>query len=63
MLKYCKTVLQKVSFNRDLFRKELRKSIHWLAHEDALMLKAWCIIQFGSLYSDLIRDVFENSGI
>ena len=47
MLKYTKTVLQKVSFNKDLFNKELRKSLKWLKRDEVVILKTWCIINFG----------------
>lgn len=60
MLEYSKTVLQKVSFNRYLFKKELGKSLKWLKKEEAVMLQVWCIICFNDRYSDVIGDVFRN---
>ncbi|OQX73360.1 MAG: hypothetical protein B6D61_12620 [Bacteroidetes bacterium 4484_249] len=59
MLKYTETVLQKVSFNKDLFKKELRKSIKWLRKDEIIVLKAWCIINFGVIYADVISEVFK----
>jgi hypothetical protein len=41
MLDYCKMVLQQVSFNSNLFRKEYRKSICWLGPTEAKELKQW----------------------
>ena len=38
MLEYSKTILQKVSFNRDLFKKELNKAIRFLKREEIVML-------------------------
>lgn len=61
MLKYTKTVLQKVSFNRDLFHKELNKSVKWLKRDEIILLQAWCIINFGNIYQDVISEVFNNS--
>jgi len=61
MLKYTETVLQKVSFNRELFKKELRKSIKWLKRDEVILLQAWCIINFGNVYKDVITEVFNNS--
>ena len=61
MLKYTETVLQKVSFNRELFKKELRKSIQWLKRDEVVLLQAWCIINFGNVYQDVITEVFNNS--
>ena len=60
MLELSKHVLNKVSFDRSLFRKELRKSIAWLKKEDIKILKAWCLTSF-VIYNDLILDVFETS--
>ena len=60
MLKYTKTILQKVSFNKDLFKKELRKSVQWLKRDEVILLEAWCIINFGSIYYDVITEVFNK---
>lgn len=59
MLKYTKTVLQKVSFNRDLFKKELQKSMRWLRKDEVIVLQTWCVINFGSIYMDVINEVFK----
>jgi len=59
MLKYTETVLQKVSFNKDLFKKELSKSLVWLRKEEVNLLKAWCILNFGAIYMDIISEVFK----
>jgi hypothetical protein len=58
MLEYSKTILQKVSFSRELFRKELTKSILWLHKEEIILLQIWCLATFNETYSDIIRDVF-----
>ena len=59
MLKYTEIVLQKVSFNRELFRNELKKSVKWLRKEDVNKLKAFCIVNFGAIYMDIINEVFK----
>ena len=59
MLKYTETILQKVSFNRELFRDELLKSIKWLKKNEVKALKNWCIINFGAIYMDVINEVFK----
>jgi hypothetical protein len=59
MLQYAETVLEKVSFNRELFRNELEKSIKWLQNDEVRALKSWCILHFGALYMDVINDVFS----
>jgi hypothetical protein len=60
MLEYCKTILQKVSFNPALFGKELRKSIKWLQKDEIFILRTWCILTFGDLYLDIIREAFRQ---
>ncbi len=59
MLKYTEIVLLKVSFNRDLFKKELIKALKWLKREEVQILKTWCIINFGTVYLDVINEVFH----
>jgi len=60
MLKYTKTILQKVSFNKYLFKKELMESVKWLKSDEVILLEAWCIINFGSIYNDVIAEAFNN---
>jgi hypothetical protein len=45
MLEYTKTVLQKVSFDARLFRRELEKAIHRLLPNELEELKQW-LLQF-----------------
>ena len=59
MLKYTKTILQKVSFNKDLFKKELQKSLRWLKKDEVIVLQTWCVINFGTMYMDVINEVFK----
>lgn len=59
MFEMCKQVLQKVSFDQLLFRKELSKAIKWLKKDEALILKAWCLATFGHVYKDVIMETFE----
>lgn len=41
MLDYCKTVLEKVSFDPSLFEKELTKSINWLDDSEKEEFLKW----------------------
>lgn len=59
MLEMTKTVLEKVSFDRRLFKKELLKSKKWLKKEEVMALQVWCVATF-SHYSDLVNEVFES---
>jgi hypothetical protein len=60
MFEYTKQILTKVSFDRVLFRKELKKAIKWLKTEERSMLMIWCLATFGNTYSDVIREVFKK---
>lgn len=60
MLEMQKIVLEKVSFDQSLFRKELLKSLKWLKKEEALLLKAWCLATFAGSYDEIVREVFER---
>jgi hypothetical protein len=59
MLKYTKTILSKVSFDKELFKKELKKSIQWLKRDEIIALQAWCVLNFGAIYHDVISEVFK----
>jgi hypothetical protein len=58
MLEYIKTILVKVSFDRRLFEKELRKSIKLLVGEELDQLRAWCYEKFSSAYRGILNQVF-----
>ncbi len=60
MLELSKQILEKVSFDRSLFKKELKKSLRWIQPQERVHLKAWCMTTFGAIYGDLIREVFES---
>lgn len=60
MFEYTKQILTKVSFDRVLFRKELKKAMKWLKSDERRMLMVWCLATFGSTYSDVIREVFRK---
>jgi len=63
MLEFCKKVLAKVSFDRALFAKELKKSMRWLKVAERESLKKWCLKKYGDLYGDLILTTFSNSAL
>jgi len=41
MLDYCKTILRKMSFSKQLFLKEYRKSLSYLSAEEQNELRRW----------------------
>lgn len=59
MLELSKQILQKVSFDRKLFKKELMKSLRWIKPQERVQLKVWCMATFGAMYSDVIQESFE----
>lgn len=61
MLEFCKKVLEKVSFDQNLFKKELLKAIKWVKVEELEVLRRWCLIKFGNLYRSLIEDSFKHA--
>ncbi|MDX5421614.1 MAG: hypothetical protein LPK07_06220 [Hymenobacteraceae bacterium] len=61
MLEYVKTILLKVSFDKMLFEKELRKAFKVLVKEEIQQLKQWCYEQFSGMYLLILNKVFSKS--
>ena len=59
MLEFTKKILSKVSFDKDLFKKELKKSTKWMSKNELLQLKIWSLITF-SQHKKIIIDVFDR---
>jgi hypothetical protein len=47
MFEYSKLILEKVSFEPSIFKKELRKALRIATKEEFKELKAWCKQKFG----------------
>ena len=60
MLEMSKLILQRVSFDPKLFKKELLKALKWLKPKERTMLYVWCLTQFG-MYRDVILEVFRHA--
>lgn len=58
MLEYMKLILQKVSFDKNLFEKELRKAIASLIGEEIRLLKTWCYEKFANMYDVILNRCF-----
>ncbi len=56
MLDYCKLILEKVSFDRKLFEKELVKAVGILIPTDREELKGWVVRNFGVQYQRYFTD-------
>lgn len=61
MLEYVKTILLKVSFDKMLFEKELRKAFKVLVQEEIQQLKQWCYEKFSGMYLLILNKVFSKS--
>lgn len=57
MFEYAKVILPKVSFSRELFRKELVKCVNWVEHDELDDFTQWCHENFGEMYPDILNDV------
>ncbi|WP_439881416.1 hypothetical protein ACSX1A_20080 [Pontibacter sp. MBLB2868] len=63
MLEYIKTILLKVSFDKMLFEKELRKAFKVLVKEELQQLKQWCYDQFSGVYLRILNSVFSKAQV
>lgn len=59
MLEYAKVILPKVSFSRDLFRKELQKCIKWVGESEINQLQDWCFENFMEMYPEILKKAFS----
>lgn len=60
MFELSKNILEKVSFDKSLFRKELTKAVKWLKPDEKTLLKVWCLATFGHIYKSEIMEVFKS---
>jgi len=60
MLQFCQLVLEKVSFDRFLFEKELKKAIDTLRlKEELIELQEWCKKKYSPAYEGIINKCFN----
>ncbi len=60
MLEYQKKILQKVSFSKDLFVKELKKSFNWLSGNEINDFINWVRKTFSNKYPEEINNVTKQ---
>ena len=58
MLEFKKNILTKVSFDLELFEKELRKAIRWVNPSEVHELREWCYSQFDDKFGPILNRVF-----
>jgi hypothetical protein len=54
-------ILRKVSFDRSLFEKELRKAISRLLEPEIPQLKEWCFANFSVRYRVVLNRCFSQA--
>jgi len=60
MFELTKKILVRVSFDPQLFQKELSKGIRWMTDtEEVQRLREWCIKEFGMLYPSIVQKAFS----
>ena len=61
MLELTKKILRGVSFDAQLFQKELYKSLKWITDaEEIKRFREWCINEFGTRYPVIINKAFAQ---
>ena len=60
MLEFSKKILNSVSFDKKLFKKELHKNIGWLDKKEVILLKIWALATF-TQYKKTISDVYDQA--
>jgi len=59
MLEYVKTILQKVSFSKYLFERELKKGLRYLLPNEIEEFRDWCYEMFGRLHLPILNQYFK----
>ena len=59
MFEFTKKILTKVSFDSNLFKKELYKSKNWLTKKELILLKVWALTTY-SQYKNIILEVLDT---
>jgi hypothetical protein len=59
MLEYIKIILHKVSFDRRLFEKELRKAIRMLMPAEVKRLRLWCYENYAAVHLTVLNTCFS----
>jgi hypothetical protein len=59
MVELRKKILMKVSFDAQLFQKEVAKELQWINNqEEIILLREWCQQEFGKKYPLILQKAF-----
>jgi len=59
MLNHHILLLEKISYDKHQFKKEIIKSFKWLKSYEIISLYKWLKKNYGKTHADVITDVFE----
>lgn len=59
MLEYQKIILKKVCFDRQLFEKELMKTLNWIRPTQKMEFEKWVETEFSEIYPDILQNAFH----
>lgn len=59
MLEHQKTIIMNSVHDKNMFRKELVKSINWLNQNEQQKLYLWLKDKYSKMYGDMIEAVFN----
>src|SRR6056297_1179839 len=60
MIEYAKKILPKVCNWKELFRKELIKSVKWAGSDNRDEIFSWCYRHYSDSHSDVLEEVFPG---
>ncbi len=60
MIEYVKTILQKVSFSKYLFERELRKGLRLILPTEVQEFKNWCYATFEKVHANILNRYFQQ---
>jgi len=63
MIQYIKLILEKVSFDRYLFEKELRKALKSVVPDELIEFKNWCYEKFSQHHLAILNKYFMTAPI
>ena len=60
MLEHQKLIIAKVSHDREMFRKEIVKTLKWVESHEIIHLHQWLKDNYGKKHAETIREIFKK---